>query len=251
MTQNSGAASVRPLSAEPPLSPPVSGPAPQPTLRTANPAPLPAPSLEALLLRFKLVNPDQMSEAMREESISRKPVAEIVVERGWVSQENLERVMAAMGGGAPPPPASAAPAPAPPEPAPAVEPPAVVVAETPPSPPVAEPPRPEPEPAPEPDLPPAAELPAPPPVAAVPAPAPVAAAPEPPAPAFAPPPAAEIRVIVRLIGGDEVVAGVYADAATARARAQELVEAVQRQDAWTFVGGKPLEPQRIDSIYLG
>jgi hypothetical protein len=55
---------------------------------------------------------------------------------------------------------------------------------------------------------------------------------------------------VRLVGGEEVFAGTYTDPDTARARAQELVEAVQRRDAWTFVAGRPLEPEKIDSIYL-
>jgi hypothetical protein len=64
------------------------------------------------------------------------------------------------------------------------------------------------------------------------------------------PASGEIRVVVRLVGGDQVVAGTFASHDDARARAQELVEAVQRQDAWTFVGGKPLQPEKIDSIFL-
>src|SRR5207253_10652262 len=71
-----------------------------------------------------------------------------------------------------------------------------------------------------------------------------------PPPSVDPPADAEIRVVVRLVGGEEVVAGTYTDQDAARARAQELVEAVQRRDAWTFVAGRPLEPEKIDSIYL-
>src|SRR5439155_186214 len=127
------------------LRTPPAAPAPAPTPAPA--APAPTPSLEAMLLRFRLVTPDQMSEAMKEEAIARKPIAEIVVERGWVSQADLDKVVAH-------------------------------------------------------------------------------------------------------VGGVRVVAGSFATHDAARAHAEELVEAVQRKDAWTFVAGKPLQPEKIRSIFL-
>ena len=196
-----------------------------------------------MLLRFRLVTPDQMSEAMKEEAIARKPIAEIVVERGWVSQADLDKVVAHVTG-APAPEPVAAPAPAPaPEPVPVP----VAVPEPVPAPVEAAP-------APEPFAPvPVAPAPAPAPVAEVPAPEPPAPAPAPqpePSVAAAPAPTGESRVVVELAGGVRVVAGSFATHDAARAHAEELVEAVQRKDAWTFVAGKPLQPEKIRSIFL-
>ncbi len=253
---------VRPLSSfEPPLSPPVSG-GPAPLLRTppaepepvvAAPAPVvaapapaplpepvqpPKPSVEAMLLRFKLVTPDQMSDAMRDEALTHKSVPEIVVERGWVSQADLDKVIAHVNGEPEPTPAPVAAAP---EPEPAPLPVAV--------------PEPEPEPLPVAPAPiAAAPEPAPlaPPPAPTPMPAPAPPAPEPELPpaAAAPAPGTAFRVMVELDGGVKVEAGTFADHAGARAHAESLVEAVQRKDAWTFVAGKPLQPEKIRSIFL-
>ena len=263
MSQQPGAPRLSPL--EPPLSPvplgaepPVSAPA-APVLRAADPPPSvpPAPqvSLEAQLLRFRLVAPDQMSEAMKIHAETGKPVADTVVERGWVSEGDLAQVVASLGVEAPlapavaPPPApAAAPAPVaapapPPAPAPAPVPapaPALVVEPAPPVPVVeAAPPPPPPAPEPEPELPPAA-----------------AAEPEPPAPAPAPPkveaPTSQggTRVVVRLRNGEELEAGIFDDAAAARARAKELVGEVQTEDVWLFVAGRSLSPEEIDTIFL-
>ena len=196
-----------------------------------------------MLLRFRLVTPDQMSEAMKEEAIARKPIAEIVVERGWVSQADLDKVVAHVTG-APAPEPVAAPAPAPaPEPVPVP----VAVPEPVPAPVEAAP-------APEPFAPvPVAPAPAPAPVAEVPAPEPPAPAPAPqpePSVAAAPAPTGESRIVVELAGGVRVVAGSFATHDAAREHAEELVEAVQRKDAWTFVAGKPLQPEKIRSIFL-
>ena len=327
-----GAPRLSPL--EPPVSPlPVGAepppPAPAPVLRAAPEPPASAPpkpqvTLEAQLLRFRLVAPDQMSEAMRIEAETGKSVAETVVERGWVSPDDLSKVFASLSpdgeapvaeplvrvsgpvegvpgepGGSPardaampaaaaepvavapasvdpvpvtplpvePVVAEVAPAPAPdPEPVPVPEPVAVAPAPEPvavPEPPAAPPPPPAPvQPMPEP----VAVAPEPAPVA--PAPPPVAAAPEPPkpepelppaavapAPAPAPdptPPRAHgvVRVIVRLRNGEQLEAGAYDDPAAARARARELVEEVQAEDAWPFVAGRSIAPEEIDTIFL-
>jgi hypothetical protein len=269
VSQQPGAPRLSPL--EPPLSPvpvgaepPVSAPV-APVLRAADPPPSapPAPqvSLEAQLLRFRMVAPDQMSEAMKIHAETGKPVAETVVERGWVSAGDLAQVVASLGGEAPltpafaPPPApAAAPAPAPvpvaapapaPPPAPVPAPAPALVVEPAPVAPVLEtapaPPPPAPEPAPEPELPPAAT-----------------AEPEPPAPTPAPePPKVEApasqdatRVVVRLRNGEELEAGTFDDAAAARARAKELVDEVQAEDVWLFVAGRSLSPEEIDTIFL-
>ena len=107
--------------------------------------------LERKLLQFGLVTMDQLGEAMREEAATGSPVAGILIDRGWVSQEQIAQLLD------PAPPLVASPEPVAAAPAP------VPVAELPP------------EPAPEPSF--LDELPADP----VPAPAPVAP-PAPPAP---------------------------------------------------------------------
>ena len=159
------------LLSQPPLSPSVERPAPLPTLSEPEPAPAepvavepvaaePDPNapgmLERKLLQFGLVTMDQLGEAMREEAATGSPVAGILIERGWVSQEQIAQLLD------PAPPLVAAPEPVAAAPAP------VPVAELPP------------EPAPEPSF--LSELPADP----VPAPAPAPVAPP------APEPAAEV-----------------------------------------------------------
>ncbi|TML85219.1 MAG: hypothetical protein E6G08_15095 [Actinobacteria bacterium] len=220
----------------------------QPVLRAADlpPKAPPAPqvSLEAQLLRFRLVTPDQMSEAMKVHAETAKPVAETVVERGWISEADLAQVMASLGEAAPAPAPAPGPAP-PPAPAPVAAP-ALIVEPAPPAP-VLEaappPPPPAPEPEPKPELPPAA--------AAEPAPPAPARAPAPEPPKVGTPaPQGRTRVIVRLRSGEELEAGTFADAAAARARAKELVDAVQTEDVWLFVAGRSLNPEEIDTISL-
>jgi hypothetical protein len=119
-----GPASTR-LVSEPPLSPPLSpGASPSPTasaqsLEPAEPAapaapvapaiapsfggwpsetrPEPAQSaptgLESLLIRFRLITSDQLDEAMREKLETGKDVGAIVVERGWVNEDQLARLL--------------------------------------------------------------------------------------------------------------------------------------------------------------
>jgi hypothetical protein len=94
------------FSQEPPLSPPTSNsvaplaPAPD-VLRAPEPVAQPAPiverpilPVESLLLRFRMISPDQLAEAMKEEAVNGKPVGTIVVEKGWVSEADMARLSA-------------------------------------------------------------------------------------------------------------------------------------------------------------
>jgi hypothetical protein len=81
----------------------------------AAPAPDPQAELpvESLLLRFRMITPAQLADAMKEEAVSGNSVASIVVEKGWVTAEAMAQIV--------PSPAESAPAPMPaaqPEPAP-------------------------------------------------------------------------------------------------------------------------------------
>jgi hypothetical protein len=128
------------LLTEPPLSPPVSGPSPTASAQPAQPTPLrmapqpaeqplvapPAPveptpagpvepalrttaSLESLLMRFRLITSDQLDEALRAKVETGKDVGAIVVERGWVNEDQLARLLSYAPATAPEP---ANPAPA-------------------------------------------------------------------------------------------------------------------------------------------
>ncbi len=97
-----------PVLHEPPLSP---GPAPAPPAPAPAVAAAPTPqpetrelSIEAQLVRLKLVSPDQIATAMREEAESGRDLSEIVVAHGWISAEDMARVRET-------PAAAAAPAP--------------------------------------------------------------------------------------------------------------------------------------------
>jgi hypothetical protein len=127
---------------QPPLSPPpapgapMSAPAPvaapAPVMSApAPPAAAPAASPENVLVRTGLISSEQLDEALREQRGSGKHVAQIAVEHGWVTREQLSQLVAQ--GSAPP---ASAPSEAP---APAAE-----------APEVAPEPDPEPEPTPEP-----------------------------------------------------------------------------------------------------
>jgi hypothetical protein len=108
---------------QPPLSPPSAVSAvPVAPAPAAAPAPVatapppPAPSTENLLVRFGLLTTEQVEEAIQDQRASGKHVAQIAVERGWVTREQLAQLVAQ-------PAAPPAPEPAPPvEPAAAVEP---------------------------------------------------------------------------------------------------------------------------------
>ena len=222
----------------PPLAPsPLRAPAPAgsaegetpPVASTEAPAaPAESPSLESTLLRMRLVTPDQIASAMREEAETGRSIAEIVVANGWVSADDLARLQ-----GPPSMPAAPAPAPAP-----------VAAVEVAPEP-VAAAPTPASAPAPAPAPPPA------------PAPAPVAAAPEPPTPAAeapAPGPAAPAarnvaaRVLVRLENGERIDVGHFDDYEAAKARARELMAELRQSAEWPFLSGRYVRPDAIVSV---
>ena len=86
------------LLSEPPLSPAIARPTPPPQA-VSEPEPAPpepeahAPGmLERKLLQFGMVTMDQLGEAMREEAATGRPVAGILMERGWVTQEQIAQL---------------------------------------------------------------------------------------------------------------------------------------------------------------
>ena len=244
------------LLSQPPLSPAVDRPAPLPTVSEPEPEPAPAPApaepvaaepdpnapgmLERKLLQFGLVTMDQLGEAMREEAATGRPVAEILIERGWVSQEQIAQLLE------PAQPLAAAPEPvAVPTPAP--------VAELPPEPAAPEPsfldelPA-DPVPAPAPVAPPAP--PAPEPVAEVLPPEPVHVEPEPaPKPRPASPSSLAFHLYIRLSTGERIDANVFNDLNDARLHAEDLVKKLSSNShVWPHFGGRYIRPEAIISI---
>jgi hypothetical protein len=181
-------------------------------------APAESPSLESTLLRMRLVTPDQIASAMREEAETGRSIAEIVVANGWVTAEDLARLQAPTTA-----PTAALSAPEP-----------VAAAQVTPS---------APTPAPEPPAP-----------AAAPA---VAAAPEPPGPAPTPAPAATpqpahagvgARVLVRLENGERIEVGAFDGFEAAKERARGLMAELQQSTDWPFLSGRFVRPEAIVSI---
>lgn len=83
---------------EPPLSPtppPSVTPIRMATSPTTPPRPTPiaASSIETLLLREKLVSPDQIAHAMTVQVATGKTIEEVVRENGWVSEADLSRLL--------------------------------------------------------------------------------------------------------------------------------------------------------------
>jgi len=248
------------LLSQPPLSPAVERPAPAPAVVEPEPAPVPAEPvaaepvpaepdpnapdpnapgmLERKLLQYGLVTMDQLGEAMREEAATGSPVAGILIERGWVSQEQIAQLLepAPQPVPAPEPAAVAAPAPVPvaeltPEPSFLAEMPADPV----PAPaPVAPPPPPAPEPV--------AEVvpPEPPPVVA----------PEPaPSPKAANPSSLAFHLYIRLSTGERIDANVFDDLNAARLHAEDLVKKLSSNShVWPHFGGRYIRPEAIISI---
>ncbi len=258
---------------QPPLSPAVDRPAPLPPVAepvAAQPVPVAAPEpepvapepeldpnapgmLERKLLQFGLVSMDQLGEAMREEAATGRPVAGILIERGWVSQEQIAQLFEAT-----PPPAAAAPEPEPfPVPVPVVEFAPPPVAEPAPSFLAEVPQQPAAVPAPEPELAPVAPPPPPPapePVAEVAPvlPEPVAVAPEPePAPVapVAASPALAFHLYIRLSTGERIDASAYTNLNEARTGAEDLVKRLSGDSrVWPSFGGRYIRPEAIISI---
>jgi hypothetical protein len=226
---NGGANGIghRLIGLQPPLSPPpVSSAAPGAPAPVAAPAPAmtappspapapapaaPAPSTENLLVRFGLISTEQLDEALQDQRATGKHVAQIAVERGWVTREQLAQLVAQQQS-APPAEAPAPPpeAPAPPTEAPA--PPAEAPA------PAAEAPAPEPEPASEPTkTEPALETVA--------------------------------RVYAGLTNGDRVEVESFVDLAEARRRAEDVVAALKAdRPEWPCFSGRFLRPEAIVSV---
>lgn len=94
-TGASPTASAQPLEPAAPVAPPLA-----PTHETVSPSsepsvPVsrPASSLESLLMRFRLITPDQLDEALREQRETGRDVGAIVVERGWINEDQLARLL--------------------------------------------------------------------------------------------------------------------------------------------------------------
>jgi hypothetical protein len=168
---------------------------------------------------MRLVTPDQIASAMREEAETGRPIAEIVVANGWVSADDLARLQGADA-------APAAPAVAP-APEPVVAPPVAAV----PAPAPVEPPAPTPALAPEP--------------APAPAPAPD---PAPVAPAAAAHTGVGARVLVRLENGERIQVGQFDGFEDAKARARGLMAELRQAAEWPFLSGRYVRPEAIVSI---
>ena len=251
----------------------------------AAPAPEPQAELpvESLLLRFRMITPAQLADAMKEEAVSGNSVASIVVEKGWVTAEAMAQIVPSPAEPAPPPAPAAAPeperVPVPAEPAlaaapaPVFEPPAVEapVLEAP-APPVApepvapvmpEPvvPQPVAQPEPvvaeappvpivvEPDPEPVQELPAP---VAAPMPAPVPA-PEPvftpePEPAAASQREVVFQVLACLSNGERVEIARVHDATEAKSAATDAMRRVKADGDWPCFSGRFIRPETVVSI---
>jgi outer membrane biosynthesis protein TonB len=185
---------------------------------------------------MRLVTPDQIASAMREEAETGRPIAEIVVANGWVTAEDLAQIQS----GAPVQAAPATPAPEPVAPAPApvaVEP--TAPAPAPPAPePVAETPAPVVEPAPAPEPEPATE----------PEPEPLPPAAE--APADPAPTRTDVaaRVLVRLENGERIEVGRFNGFDAAKQRAAELMREFRQSSEWPFLSGRYVRPDAIVSI---
>lgn len=200
----------------------------EPVAPAAPAAPAESPTLESTLLRMRLVTPDQIASAMREEAETGRSIAEIVVANGWVSAEDLARLQA--GPAAPiaavqapvaePQPLAVAPV-APPEAAPSPEP-------VTPAPPAA--------------VAPVAEEPAPAP-APLPAPAPVQALEQPAARA-----GVGARVLVRLENGERIDVGSFDGFEAAKERARTLMAELQQSADWPYLSGRFVRPEAIVSI---
>jgi hypothetical protein len=88
-------ASAQPLQPAAPVAPPLA-PTPEtvsPSSEPSVPVSRPASSLESLLMRFRLITPDQLDEALREQRETGRDVGAIVVERGWINEDQLARLL--------------------------------------------------------------------------------------------------------------------------------------------------------------
>jgi outer membrane biosynthesis protein TonB len=204
--------------------------------------------LERKLLQYGMVTMDQLGEAMREEAATGRPVDGILIERGWVTQEQIAQLFEPAA-----PPLALAPEPValtsePVALAPEPQPEPAVVAEVPPE------PTPEPVPTFAPPSPPAPE-----PVAEVPpvAPGPAPAAQEP--ASVDPEPETDYRrsgpsslafhLYIRLSTGERIDANTFSDLNEAREHAEDLVKKLaSNSHVWPHFGGRYIRPDAIISI---
>lgn len=249
-----------PLPASAPAVP--AAPAPEPQAETA------ALPIESLLLRFRMITPAQLADAMKEEAVSGKSVATIVVENGWVTAEAMAQIApdeaaaapAAEPASEPAEPAFAAP------PAPVAEPPALAPELAPVAPEPVAPLMPEPvaeQTFPQLEATVAAAPPAPfvselelepetlieafaPIVEPVPAPEPEPSAVEPePAPVSGP---LVFQVLAHLTNGERVEISRAADMDEARAAATAAMHALRDGGDWPLLSGRYVRPESIISI---
>ena len=215
---------------QPPLSPALDRPAPPPLPTLTEPEPAPAPvapepeatpgMLERKLLQFGLVTMDQLGEAMREEAATGRSVSTILIERGWVTQEQITQLLEPAAALALEP--VAAPPPAP-EPEPAF------VAEVPPAP------------APEPALDPVPVAPPPEPAAEV--------APEPAVAPLVVSSSLAFHLYIRLSTGERIDANTFTDLNDAKLHAEDLVKKLSTNShVWPHFGGRYIRPEAIISI---
>jgi hypothetical protein len=241
---------------EPPVSPPVlgapeRGPAPAPAegARPFGVEELKTLPLQALLVRSGALTIEQLSEALRVNVATGRNVEEIAIERGWVTADQVNQLIAAKQAVAPEPVAEApAPAPAPVAPAPQpvqpvpVQP--VPVQPVPPEPvqPVqaVHPAEPTPQPVAQYAAPAPATMPAPG-AAAVPTPGEQPAESE-----------KSVGVFLNLTDGQRVWVGRFASEAEAERRAQEVIQAFVRPEpgVWPRFGGRFVRPEAVVSVEL-
>jgi hypothetical protein len=213
------------------------------------PTPIAASSIETLLLREKLVTPDQIAHAMTVQVATGKTIEEVVRENGWVSEADLGRLLQHVNPHAEPTPA---------------------VVEAPEAPKVVELPVVAPFPTVVPD--PVQQVTAPEPVQPVAAPEPVqpepveapaavqpVAAPAPVEPVIAAPeqveteqpvasPALQVHVMLRLTNGERIQMESFEDKDAARQFALELSRELALSADWPFIGGRFIRPEAVVSI---
>jgi hypothetical protein len=216
--------------------------------------------VESLLLRFRMITPAQLAEAMKEQAVTGKSVATIVVEHGWVSPEDMAQITPSA-----PPAEQAAPeralavTPQPLAPEPVAQVPLEPVAQAPvaPEPVVAVAPEPVPVAVPAPvavqpePVAPAPVVPMPEPAMAAEV-APAAPAPEPLEAPVAPDPAPQpellFQVLAHLVNGERVEISRASSVDEAKAAASAAMHSMRNGDAWPLFSGRYVRPESIVSI---
>ncbi len=213
---------------EPPVSPAAVGPTGDPAhRRELTEQELATLPLQALLVRTGRLTLDQLSEALRENVSTGRPVEEIAVARGWVPAEDLDRLRQAKAAYAPPEQqatrAGCLRRPAPPVAAPVAPPVPAPVAQ----------------------------------FEAAPAPARPAPAPAPaPAPVFvaSPPPSAatpqSVGVFLHMEDGERVWVGRFESQEAGERHAQQLIDSLMRPEpgVWPRFGDRLVRPESVVGV---